>query len=105
MFEPLVLHWDGAAWDEVAIAGACGKRDYLAAVSADAASDAWAVGFTGSRPLVRRWDGGRLAVTRRIRRPAREHLRRPCLYSLVRLESQQTQPCTMLYGPGLRALR
>jgi hypothetical protein len=56
-FEPLILHWDGQTWEPVAVAGRSGQRDYLASVSADSSTDAWTVGFTGTKPIIRHWDG------------------------------------------------
>ena len=59
IYEPLIVHWDGSVWSQVAVEGEAGNRDYLSIVSADTADDAWAFGFSGARDIVRHWDGTR----------------------------------------------
>lgn len=56
----LILHWNGASWSQVPSPnpGTCDNE--LDAVSADSATDAWAVGFyatPGDRSLILHWDG------------------------------------------------
>ncbi len=61
----LVEHWDGTIWSVVASPNSTGSnsRNYLTAVSAQTASDVWAVGWyfdaalSGSRTLVEHWNG------------------------------------------------
>jgi hypothetical protein len=61
--QTLIEHWDGSAWKQVASPdpGGPGHDNYLTAVSATSASDAWAVGEysngTVDRTLIEHWDG------------------------------------------------
>jgi hypothetical protein len=66
--ETLALHWNGTSWSKVASqnpGGTTNSSDYniLSGVSADSATDAWAVGDYGNPPpgagetLVLRWNG------------------------------------------------
>jgi hypothetical protein len=63
----LILHWDGATWQQVASPspGGSGNDNYLFAVAATAHSDAWAVGeivtSTGIQTLALHWNGTRWA--------------------------------------------
>jgi plastocyanin len=56
----LILHWDGAAWRQVAAPAGAGSRS-LSGVSALSAADAWAVGQTATGPITSpismHWDG------------------------------------------------
>jgi hypothetical protein len=52
---PLILHWDGSSWRQVP--GPGGSSVFFSGVSADSATDAWAVGTAGGRPLIMHWDG------------------------------------------------
>jgi hypothetical protein len=64
----LVLHWDGAGWQQVTVpdAGAAAENETLASVAARTSTDVWAVGSTckpvsqpgACRPLVLRLFGG-----------------------------------------------
>ena len=56
-FEPLALHWDGAAWMQVTLPGGRAQRSLVTGVSADSGTDAWVSGSSGRHPLVRHWDG------------------------------------------------
>jgi hypothetical protein len=65
----LIEHWDGRAWSIVPAPGAAGQAaSALIAVSADNASDIWAVGGTGlgssssATPLVEHWDGSTWSI-------------------------------------------
>jgi hypothetical protein len=59
----MVLHWNGAAWTQVASPspGGSGTDNYLFAVAATSPSDAWAVGeivtSTGIQTLILHWNG------------------------------------------------
>jgi hypothetical protein len=57
---PLMLHWNGTTWSEVA-SPALGEVDTLTAVQTISATDAWAVGYaciSGCHvPLVMHWNG------------------------------------------------
>src|SRR5215472_562207 len=63
----LVLHWNGATWQQVASPdpGGSGNDNYLFAVAATSHSDAWAVGeivtSTGIQTLALHWNGTRWA--------------------------------------------
>ena len=62
--ETLVLHWGGNAWTRTASPNV-GRHSALAGVSADMASDAWAVGFSGSastESLVEHWNGQKWSI-------------------------------------------
>jgi hypothetical protein len=56
----LILHWDGTAWSQVSSPGA-GPANVLNGVSADSATDAWAVGYYISKSvryaLILHWNG------------------------------------------------
>jgi hypothetical protein len=60
-YEPLVEHWDGAAWSALDVPGQEGVDDLLSGVAVAGPDDVWAVGFTsgpgGSRTLIEHWDG------------------------------------------------
>ncbi len=46
--ESLILHWNGTKWAQIASPNPSSSRDFLNAVAASSATDAWAVGvFTG----------------------------------------------------------
>jgi len=51
-----IVHWDGHTWTRVP-SPAVGTADDLRAVSATAADDVWAAGYTYSQPLLLHWDG------------------------------------------------
>lgn len=59
----LIEHWDGSAWSVVASEDMPVDQNYLAAVSADSSTDAWAVGHGETRygeqvkALAEHWDG------------------------------------------------
>jgi len=55
---PLIERWDGSTWTVVPRPNLSGDNE-LQAVSADSATDAWAVGFHGapSRTLIEHWNG------------------------------------------------
>jgi len=63
-FHTLILHWNGNAWSQVAspkvLAGTAGQ---LSAITVVSATDAWAVGVTGSvgsgkdHTLLLHWNG------------------------------------------------
>ena len=59
VIDPLILHWDGTSWLQVAVAGEKSRYNTLYSVSADSAVDAWAIGSAGTRGhrLLRHWDG------------------------------------------------
>ncbi len=50
---PLIQHWDGAGWTQVASPGS----DYLAAVGAVTPTDVWAIGIPESGPSALHWNG------------------------------------------------
>jgi hypothetical protein len=59
----LILHWNGTAWKRVPSPNAHSDENYLRAVAATSATNAWAVGEyfirggTADRTLILRWDG------------------------------------------------
>lgn len=62
-FDTLILYWDGTSWSQVPSPNAS-RYNYLFAVSAVSATDAWAVGYYGRqgyrgshRTLILHWDG------------------------------------------------
>ena len=59
----LVLHWNGTSWARVAAPSPGRFASSLNAVSADSASDAWAVGCEctggGGHTVILHWDGTR----------------------------------------------
>ncbi len=65
----LTLHWDGTKWKSIASPDlATGGKNALVAVSATAANDVWAVGFTVPlqgpiAPLIEHWNGTKWSVT------------------------------------------
>src|SRR5437870_3569724 len=62
MLKPLILHWNGARWDEAGISK-LGPGAALAGVAVIRQDDAWAVGYSGeprvvqTRPFTAHWDG------------------------------------------------
>jgi hypothetical protein len=54
---PLVLHWNGGAWNEVATPAIAVPRASVSALAAISANDVWAVGTTIGAPLAEHWDG------------------------------------------------
>jgi len=59
---PLILHWDGRAWSQVATPAVPGRSSLLTSVDSISAANAWAVGWyldahQASRTLVLHWDG------------------------------------------------
>ena len=62
----LILHCDGTAWSQVSSPGASPASNVLTGVSADSATDAWAVGYYISKgvryALILHWDGTAWAV-------------------------------------------
>jgi hypothetical protein len=61
---PLILHWNGAAWKRMPSPNPAGepRGNWLFAVAAASARNAWAVGGTSitsstSTPLILRWNG------------------------------------------------
>jgi hypothetical protein len=58
-FQPLIEHWDGAAWSVVTAAPPpSGSDNQLYGVSGTSPTDVWAVGFFGTaKPLMEHWDG------------------------------------------------
>ena len=63
----LILHWNGSTWKPMASPnpGGTGKDNYLFAVAATSARDAWAVGeivaSTGIQTLILHWNGSKWA--------------------------------------------
>jgi hypothetical protein len=57
--DTLILHWDGTSWSQVTSPNPSQHRQWLGGVSADSATDAWAVGYRGGRlhSLILHWDG------------------------------------------------
>lgn len=61
--EPLVMHFNGTSWTQVAAPAETFGFTTLSAVSARTPTDAWAVGFTnpddgtGDEPITMHWDG------------------------------------------------
>jgi hypothetical protein len=57
----LILHWDGTAWSQVSSPGIGPASNALNGVSADSATDAWAVGYYISKSvryaLILHWNG------------------------------------------------
>src|SRR5258707_822745 len=64
----LTLHWDGTKWKSIASPDlATGGKNALVAVSATAANDVWAVGFTVPlqgpiAPLIEHWNGSKWSI-------------------------------------------
>jgi hypothetical protein len=60
-FKTLIAHWNGTAWKKFASPSPGSHASQLFGVSADSATDAWAVGTydapSGSTPLIERWNG------------------------------------------------
>jgi hypothetical protein len=56
----LILHWNSTAWSQVPVP-ASAASGYLTSVSAESATDAWAVGFwtpsAAEDTLILRWSG------------------------------------------------
>jgi hypothetical protein len=63
----LILHWNGATWSQVTSANPGANANILIGVSADSATDAWAVGFqctgTTCSTLIEQWNGSIWAVS------------------------------------------
>ena len=63
IYQPLTLHWDGLKWQQVAGAALpTGKNASFGGISANSATDIWAVGSIDSmksytRELIEHWDG------------------------------------------------
>jgi hypothetical protein len=55
---PLILHWNGRSWSEVALRGVPGPGD-LSSVSAWSRSDAWALGTDRYGTVLLHWNGRR----------------------------------------------
>jgi hypothetical protein len=60
--DTLILHWNGTAWSRAPSPSPGSRLNMLTGVSADSATDAWAVGFyrtqaAGALPLILHWDG------------------------------------------------
>ena len=59
--DTLILHWNGRRWSQVESPNPGKYRNRLSGVSADSATDAWAVGLsnfkTGARSIILHWDG------------------------------------------------
>jgi hypothetical protein len=55
-YDTLILHWNGSAWTRVASPNPS-PGSALSGVSADSASDAWAVGNTDKGALILHWNG------------------------------------------------
>lgn len=57
-FGPLILHWDGAAWSQVALTG-FDPQDLFTSVWASSSNDVWAVGWNGGGlgTFAAHWDG------------------------------------------------
>lgn len=55
----LVMHWDGARWTQVPSQSPGDTQNWLIAVTATSATNAWAVGFREhpTQTLIERWDG------------------------------------------------
>jgi hypothetical protein len=71
----LIEHWDGLAWRRVIRRGAKAPG-VLAAVVALSATDAWAVGYTGTRTaLILHWQGQRWQIVQAVTRGATTSLR------------------------------
>jgi hypothetical protein len=60
--EPLILHWDGLNWSQVASPSVIGAPNQLSAVAAISADDIWAVGTAGGAPLSMRWNGSAWSI-------------------------------------------
>ncbi len=56
-YQPLVEHWNGAAWSLVAFPTPAPGTSWLNAVAAVAADDVWAVGSSTGGTLIAHWDG------------------------------------------------
>jgi len=56
-----MLHWNGSTWSRVIKPAVLASAGQLAAITVVSASDAWAVGFTGTptsqRTLLVHWNG------------------------------------------------
>ena len=60
--ETLILRWDGVSWTQVPAPNVPGGANQLAAVTAVAPDDVWAVGSAGGAPLSMRWNGNAWTV-------------------------------------------
>jgi hypothetical protein len=76
-----ILHWDGSSWTQVGVPTP--RKGALIGVSADSASHAWAVGYTGDGTVTLRWDGSKW---RRVASP--NPGRSPLLLSVQSLSSE-----------------
>lgn len=59
---PLIEHWNGTKWSIVASPHPAKNMNILAGISAPSATNAWAVGYTGTATLTLRWNGTRWAT-------------------------------------------
>lgn len=57
----LILHWNGASWQQVASPNVAGTNQ-LYGITAISANDIWAVGSGGGKPLAMRWNGNTWSV-------------------------------------------
>lgn len=67
---PLIEHWNGSTWRQVASPDPAGN-DTLSGVAATSPASAWAVGESGSRTMILHWNG---KSWRRVPSPARGNL-------------------------------
>jgi hypothetical protein len=56
-YRPLIRHWDGQAWSDVATPSLSGVDMRFLALAALASDDIWAVGTGADRTLAAHWDG------------------------------------------------
>jgi hypothetical protein len=65
-FQTLVLHWNGSAWSTVPSPTVGTESNFLNAVNARAANDAWAVGYTSigsnNQAIILHWNGTQWSV-------------------------------------------
>ncbi len=57
ILSPLVGFWDGTSWTIQEAQGGAAHQSFLSAVGGSSPDDAWAVGHSGSKALIRHWDG------------------------------------------------
>jgi hypothetical protein len=62
IWDTLTEQWDGTQWSVVSSPSPGTGINYLASVSADSASDAWAVGYADSQTLTEHWNGTQWSV-------------------------------------------
>lgn len=60
--ETFILHWNGAAWTQVASPNIAGGANQLFGITAISANDIWAVGSAGGAPLALHWNGSTWSV-------------------------------------------